>query len=64
MKIAGKAIYINCDSPLPSIIYMSRPPAILTSSRTGFSGFFHGSVLGQDTSKPQPGTGETQERHE
>ena len=27
-------------------------------------GFFHGSVLGQDTSEPQPVTGETQERHE
>ena len=25
---------------------------------------FHGSVLGQDTSEPQPSTGETQERHE
>ena len=26
--------------------------------------FFRGSVLGHDTSDPQPGTGETQERHE
>ena len=25
---------------------------------------FQGSVLGQDTSGPQPSTGETQERHE
>ena len=25
---------------------------------------FRGSVLGQDTSEPQPSTGETQERHE
>ena len=24
-------------------------------------GFFHGNVLGQDTSEPQPSTGETQE---
>ena len=37
---------------------------VLGSSRTGSSGYFHGSVLGQDTSRPQPSTGETQERHE
>ena len=37
---------------------------VLGSSRTGPSGFFCGSVLGQDTSKHQPSTGETQERHE
>ena len=34
------------------------------SSRTGFSGFFRESVLGQDTSEPQPRTGETQGIHE
>ena len=28
---------------------------------TGSSGFFRGSVLGQNTSEPQPSTGETQE---
>ena len=39
-------------------------PGALGSSRTGSSGFFHGSVLGQETSEPQPSTGETQERHE
>ena len=39
-------------------------PGVLGSSRTGSSGFFRGSVLGQDTSEPQPSTGETQERHE
>ena len=27
-------------------------------------GFFRGSVLGQDTSEPQPSTGESLERHE
>ena len=38
-------------------------PGVLGSSHTGSSGFFRGSVLGQDTSEPQPSTGETQERH-
>ena len=38
-------------------------PGVLGSSRTGSSGFFRGRVLGQDTSEPQPSTGETQERH-
>ena len=37
---------------------------VLGLSHTGSSGFFHGSVLGQDTSEPQPSTGETQARHE
>ena len=37
---------------------------VLGSSRIGSSGTFRGSVLGQDTSEPQPSTGETQERHE
>ena len=36
-------------------------PGVLYLSRTGSSGFFRGSVLGQDTSEPQPSTGETQE---
>ena len=31
---------------------MTRNPGVLGSSRTGSSGFFRGSVLGQDTSKP------------
>ena len=39
----------------------TRNPGVLGSIRTGFSGFFRGSVLGQDTSEPQPSTGETQE---
>ena len=43
---------------------LTRNPRVLGSSCTGSSGFFHGSVLGQDTSEPQPSTGETQERHE
>ena len=40
---------------------LARNPGVLGSSRTGSSGFFRGSVLGQDTSEPQPSTGETQE---
>ena len=43
---------------------LTRNPGVLGSSRTGSSGFFRGSVLGQDTSEPQPSTGKTQERHE
>ena len=43
---------------------LTRNPVVLGSSRTGSSGFFRGSVLGQDTLEPQPTTGETQERHE
>ena len=43
---------------------LTRNPGVLGSSCTGSSGFFHGSVLGQDISEPQPSTGETQERHE
>ena len=38
-------------------------PGVLGPSRTGSSGFFRGSVFGQDTSEPQPSTGETQETH-
>ena len=34
---------------------------VLGSSHTGSSGFFCGSVLGQDTSEPQPSADETQE---
>ena len=37
---------------------------VLGLSCTGSSKLFRGSVLGQDTSEPQPSTGETQERHE
>ena len=40
---------------------LTRSPGVLGSSRTGSSGFFRGSVFGQDTSEPQPCTGETQE---
>ena len=35
---------------------LTRNPRVLSLSRTGSSG----SVLGQDTSEPQPSTGETQ----
>ena len=44
--------------------WLSGNPGVLGSSHTGSFGFFHGSVFGQDTSEPQPSTGETQERHE
>ena len=43
---------------------LTRNPGILGSSRTRSSGFFHGSVLGPNTSEPQPRTDDTQERHE
>ena len=43
---------------------LTRNPEVLGSSRTGSSWFIGGSVLGQDTSEPQPSTGQTQERHE
>ena len=43
---------------------LTRNPGVLGSSLTGSSGFFPGSVLGEDTSEPRPSTGETQERHE
>ena len=43
---------------------LTRNPGPLGSSRTGSAGFFRGSVIGQDTSEPQPSTDEAQERHE
>ena len=39
-------------------------PGGLGLSPTGSSAFLRGNALGQDTSEPQPSTGETQERHE
>ena len=39
---------------------LTRNPGVLCMSRTGSSGFFHGSVFGQDTLE-QSSTGETQE---
>ena len=45
----------------PVVKCLTRNPGVLGSSRTGSSGFFCGSVLGQDTSEPQPSTGVTQE---
>ena len=36
---------------------------VLCSSHSRFSGFFSGSVLGQDTSEPQPSTGKNREKH-
>ena len=41
--------------------WLTRNPGVLGSSHTGSSGFFRGSVIGQDTSEPQPSTVETQE---
>ena len=39
--------------PLGSVVKcLTRNPGVLGSSRTGSSGFFRGSVLGQDTSEP------------
>ena len=43
---------------------LTRNPGVLGSSWTGYSGFFRGSILGQDTSELQPSTGETQKRQE
>ena len=40
---------------------LTRNPGVLCSSSTGSSVFFRESVLRQDTSEPQPSTGETQE---
>ena len=40
---------------------LTHNPGVVGSSHTGSSGFFLGCVLGQDTSEPQPSTGETQE---
>ena len=43
------------------VMFLTRNAGVLGSSLTGSPGFFHGSVFGQDTSEPQPSTGETQE---
>ena len=39
---------------------LTRNPGFLGSIRTGTSGFFVGIFFWQDTSEPQPSTGETQ----
>ena len=46
------------------VMCLTLNPEDLGSSRTGSSEFFRRGVLWQDTSEPQPSTGETQERHE
>ena len=53
----------NCGGVLRASVVkcLTRNPGVLGSNLTGSSGFFRGSVLGQDTSEPQPSTGETQE---
>ena len=43
---------------------LTRNPRVLGSSCTGFSEFFPGSFLGQDTSEPQPSISAIQERQE
>ena len=55
--------FYRCEGVLRGSVVkcLTRNPGVLGSSRTGSSGFFRGSVLGQDTSEPQPSTGETQE---
>ena len=42
--------------------YLTCNPSVMVQGTLDPLGF-HGSVLGQDTSKPQPSTSETQERH-
>ena len=61
--IQKQCIVVSCKGVLRGSVvkWLTRNPGVLGSSRTGSSGFFHGSV---DTSEPQPSTGETQERHE
>ena len=55
------AIYYQTNRvPRGSVVRcLTRNPGVLGSSLTRSSGFFRGSVLGQDTSEPS--TGETQE---
>ena len=48
----------------PVVKCLTCNPVVLGTSRTGSSVFFRGSVLGQDTSEPQPSTCETQKIHE
>ena len=55
----------DTGDPCGSVVEcLTRNPGVLGSNRTGSSEFFHGSVLEQDASKPQPSTDETQERYE
>ena len=49
---------VLCGSLVKSL---TRDPEVLGSNRTGSSVFLRRSVLGQNTSEPQPSTGETQE---
>ena len=57
MELFGEvSIHFKPDRiPRGSVVKCStRNPGVLGSSRTGSSGLFRGSVLGQDTSKPRP----------
>ena len=54
-KIAEYDFVYTLSSRVPrgSVVRcLTRNPGVLGSSRTRFSGFFRGSVLGQDTSEP------------
>ena len=53
----NKPLFLRvCKGPTGSVVRcLTRNPGVLGSSRTRSSGFFRGSVLGQDTSDPSPG---------
>ena len=49
----GSPVFQSQGVPRGSVAKcLTRNPGVLGSSRTGSSGFFGGSVLGQDTSEP------------
>ena len=53
------------EAPRGSVVKcLIRNRGVLGSSRNGSFWVFRRNVLGEDTSEPQPSTGETQERHE
>ena len=53
IKLASCSFQEPCRVPRGSVVRcLTRNPGVLGSSRTRFSGFFRGSVLGQDTSEP------------
>ena len=60
----GLLSQMSIDGPVWLVIEcLTRIPAVLDSSSTWSSRFFVGVSLVQDTSEPQPSTGETQETH-
>ena len=66
MIFKGFLLWLPWRVPRGSVVKcLTRNPGVLGLSCTESSGvFFRGSIFGQDTSKPQPSTGETQERQE